>query len=1148
MVVSLRDRYSDCLPAGNRWHIDCFRCNTCGTILDSDANLLLLGDGSLICNNCTYSCSVCGNKIEDLAILTGDQAFCASCFKCRNCKKKIENLKYARTSQGIFCMECHESLMQRRRKKNHKNGVHNRHKQLQQAAAGGNMMLLDKSLPSLPPSADHRRVTSPEEDSAPSEYTETPTELPSAQRKRPSDSRSRSEQGPPVTDVPRAAPKRPPNPRSQSSRSDKREPSPSNQDEDRKGRQNILEISPCHDLKLTTSEDLIPPNSITDRHSAYSQGSDQSGAGNEFIPMVLDNSNPAPGPPPIARRDNLQREAASPPQPEHKPTSRDYFNAKNNIPRKPVRDFEDSPQIQQYQDSPNTSRHSSQPNSPHIAYQERGRQLSNEWAENGRRRKEHVANNSINAIANESHREIVAHEARVKRNGSQQDDKFTLQEVPKNKKAERKASKDETQSPSLDTQIPPSKSRSAPSSANTQVREQQVTIPAEDSPASSQSDATLSGSPSDRAGSRKFSSDSPPSHSSPLTTQLTVVPERGDSLAKGVPGKPAISRRELDAGITGRMPNAVGSLENNFEKPASAPPTTTTQPPPPPLPQSGVNRNFPRSQDSPSANNFADIPPPPLRAKERLALQTASSDDSFQTPRPPPQPPTTVHRARNDSINAPKSETTRNGEQPPTPGFLRNTERSDSLIDEELARSSGHEGSVEGNFLRRVSQSMRHARSYSDRGIRHSRDQKWPKSPKMDSQSPSFGHEIGSPISSSPEAREEMMWYRTELRRERQKGVEREQRLLELEAALEAKSSIKQMNSELREKRSTMIVLDTQKEIVVRELEVLTEHIATAKKSSDALDIGKMSNAVLREFAESLQQLKESFAPQIEDLTQQRNDLIEELNNLTQLKDKSFQEFEQLSLKNAQLADLNNQLVHQIQELYKANAGPGLDSVRPPPTGLGIYTNKDRPNLALMDQQRPSMTESSLTGTTAVPDQDAESAAYLSQPQVVNIRKAQPKKFNWKKGGHNMAKGVTKGIKGAFSSDPNRGQREGGQFTEGIPYGAMSQQEYPTTHQPPRNQAQDRREGFGGLFGDRKQRPQQWKNSPNGSSPAVHAENGPRTYARVFDDNGANESAALFGSELEIRADYERAQVPGIVMRCIQEVEARGNACSMVHT
>ena len=144
--------------AGNRWHIDCFRCNTCGTLLDSDANLLLLGDGSLICNNCTYSCSACNNKIEDLAILTGDQAFCANCFRCRNCKRKIDNLRYARTSQGIFCMSCHESLMARRRK--NKKASRN-----PTPASNG----LNKSLPSLPPQGMPEDFESPDIETPPSE-------------------------------------------------------------------------------------------------------------------------------------------------------------------------------------------------------------------------------------------------------------------------------------------------------------------------------------------------------------------------------------------------------------------------------------------------------------------------------------------------------------------------------------------------------------------------------------------------------------------------------------------------------------------------------------------------------------------------------------------------------------------------------------------------------------------------------------------------------------------------------------------------------------------------------------------------------------------------------------------------------------------
>ncbi|CAH0057966.1 unnamed protein product [Clonostachys solani] len=105
------------VAAGNRWHVDCFRCNTCQVLLDLDSNLLLLGDGSPICNQCVYECNACGNKIEDFAILTGDQAFCATCFRCMNCNLQIQNLRYARTSRGIFCVGCHERLVAQRRRR-----------------------------------------------------------------------------------------------------------------------------------------------------------------------------------------------------------------------------------------------------------------------------------------------------------------------------------------------------------------------------------------------------------------------------------------------------------------------------------------------------------------------------------------------------------------------------------------------------------------------------------------------------------------------------------------------------------------------------------------------------------------------------------------------------------------------------------------------------------------------------------------------------------------------------------------------------------------------------------------------------------------------------------------------------------------------
>lgn len=76
----------------------------------------MLGNGSLICSNCSYNCKQCGKKIDDLAILTGDKAYCSNCFKCRVCKLKIEDLRYARTSKGLFCMSCHEDLVAKKKK------------------------------------------------------------------------------------------------------------------------------------------------------------------------------------------------------------------------------------------------------------------------------------------------------------------------------------------------------------------------------------------------------------------------------------------------------------------------------------------------------------------------------------------------------------------------------------------------------------------------------------------------------------------------------------------------------------------------------------------------------------------------------------------------------------------------------------------------------------------------------------------------------------------------------------------------------------------------------------------------------------------------------------------------------------------------
>ncbi|KAJ4468172.1 signal transducer [Lentinula aciculospora] len=117
------------------FHVNCFKCAKCNDKVTADTNLLLLSDGSPICANCSYACNVCKQPILDEAIMTGDDAYHAHCFKCKVCKNRIDELVFAKTSQGIYCMDCHNERMIKIRKHTQKKAERDREKQAAQAAA-----------------------------------------------------------------------------------------------------------------------------------------------------------------------------------------------------------------------------------------------------------------------------------------------------------------------------------------------------------------------------------------------------------------------------------------------------------------------------------------------------------------------------------------------------------------------------------------------------------------------------------------------------------------------------------------------------------------------------------------------------------------------------------------------------------------------------------------------------------------------------------------------------------------------------------------------------------------------------------------------------------------------------------------------------
>ncbi|KAL1412711.1 Rho-type gtpase-activating protein [Vanrija albida] len=118
------------------WHVDCFRCAKCKDKVSADTNLLLLSDGSPVCGNCSYQCFVCKQAITEEAIMTGDESYHAHCFTCRTCKRRIEELVFAKTTQGIYCMNCHNERVARSRRHAEAKRQRAKEKEREEAAKG----------------------------------------------------------------------------------------------------------------------------------------------------------------------------------------------------------------------------------------------------------------------------------------------------------------------------------------------------------------------------------------------------------------------------------------------------------------------------------------------------------------------------------------------------------------------------------------------------------------------------------------------------------------------------------------------------------------------------------------------------------------------------------------------------------------------------------------------------------------------------------------------------------------------------------------------------------------------------------------------------------------------------------------------------
>lgn len=453
-------------------------------------------------------------------------------------------------------------------------------------------------------------------------------------------------------------------------------------------------------------------------------------------------------------------------------------------------------------------------------------------------------------------------------------------------------------------------------------------------------------------------------------------------------------------------------------------------------------------------------------------------------------------------------------------------------MDEDMARILGtDEGS--SSILRRVSNAVRHGRTNSTESggniprIGHTRSAsettrtttspRWPKTPIAEDAVNGNGHDITSPLSLT--THDDPVLLKRRLRNS-------EQRVAELERQFNNEKDLKNLNQKLEEKRKTVSVLDTQTEIMIRQLEVLAGYVERAKETKQPIDPRELEESALRDFVQKLEKLKQSMSASLEQLHTERDELVEEKHRAIAERDRARVEFEQLVSKNAQLADLNNDLTNQIQERFKNHSDP-----KSPPNGLGIYNQHKG-----MSNHSISLDSSSIqTGSSALVG-DQEEPILESGPTVVKIGKGQVKKFNWKKGSKAMAQNIAKGVNRTVVAfqQPER-ERHPGMAGEsiGLPYNmTVVPVESPVSHTPhapyapPPNglNRQPLDGGRQGFFGFKKTATMpKSMTMANMSTPAI-----------------AEAPTVLFGSELAERTEHERRQIPCVVTRCIEEVELRG--------
>ncbi|KAF8970451.1 hypothetical protein BDZ97DRAFT_1791486 [Flammula alnicola] len=100
------------------FHVDCYTCKKCQTSIEIEDRVLLDLDGLPLCASCFHKCNICQLAISEKVIYVGDHSYYhPECFKCKKCSRTLDEEKFAKSRQSLYCKDCHDKRIAKMKKR-----------------------------------------------------------------------------------------------------------------------------------------------------------------------------------------------------------------------------------------------------------------------------------------------------------------------------------------------------------------------------------------------------------------------------------------------------------------------------------------------------------------------------------------------------------------------------------------------------------------------------------------------------------------------------------------------------------------------------------------------------------------------------------------------------------------------------------------------------------------------------------------------------------------------------------------------------------------------------------------------------------------------------------------------------------------------